>query len=170
MQELVLALEESCPDKQILVITGKNQALHDDLVARRRSPRTRIYGFVHNMEAFMAASDIVVTKAGPGTLMEALVMRRPVIVTEAVGRQEWGNIDFILNHGLGFFRPTPERIIEAIAQLTNPQRYADTVARLEGAVPRDGAAQIVGVLLQQVPHLTHALESQRTVHISEPSG
>jgi Monogalactosyldiacylglycerol synthase (EC 2.4.1.46) len=35
----------------------------------------------------MAASDIVISKAGPGTLMEALVMRRPVIVTQAVGMQ-----------------------------------------------------------------------------------
>ena len=98
----------------------------------------------------MAASDIIITKAGPGTLMEALVMRRPVIVTEAVGMQERGNIDFVLNHELGAFCPTPDRIIPAIADLMNPQTYAETLVRLGNAVPREGAAQIAQLLLEQL--------------------
>jgi UDP-N-acetylglucosamine:LPS N-acetylglucosamine transferase len=150
VHELVLMLEQYCPDKQILVVTGKNQALYQELRAKRRSQHTHIYGFVQNMEALMAASDIVVTKAGPGTLMEALVMRRPVIVTGAVGMQEWGNIDFVLNHGLGVFRPTITRIVEAVEELTDQQRYDATVARLVDAVPRNGSVQIAALLLEQL--------------------
>jgi hypothetical protein len=71
-------------------------------------------------------------------------------VTEAVGMQEWGNIDFVLDHGLGFFRPTPERIIQALEELRDPQLYADTVARLKGAVPRNGSTQIARILLEMV--------------------
>ena len=97
----------------------------------------------------MAASDIIITKAGPGTLMEALVMRRPVIVTEAVGMQERGNIDFVLNHELGAYCPTPNRIIPALDELIDPHTYAATVARLADAVPRDGAMQIAQLLLEQ---------------------
>jgi hypothetical protein len=113
-------------------------------------PNVHIYGFVGNMEQLMAASDVVVTKAGPGTLMEALVMRRPVIVTTAVGMQERGNIDFVLNHELGFFCPTIDRIIPAIADLMNPHTYAATTARLDDAVPREGATQIARILLDQL--------------------
>lgn len=150
LQDLVLGLERALPDKQLLVVTGKNRALHDALRARKRSEHTHIHGFVNNMETLMAASDIVVTKAGPGTLMEALVMRRPVIVTEAVGIQEQGNIDFVLNYELGAFCPTNERVVSAVRDLESPARYAATVDRLAGAVPRDGSAQIARLVMGQL--------------------
>lgn len=161
LHELVPELERVYPDKQVLVVTGKNRSLYRELMAQRHSPHTHIYGFVHNMETLMAASDVVLTKAGPGTLMEALVLRRPVIVTEAVGAQEEGNIDFVLNHELGLFCPTTERIVEAIAELTDLQRYQATVARLADAVPRDGARQIATILLEQFAHIDQPREARR---------
>lgn len=150
MRDLVLALERTYPEQQFLVVTGRNAALRDELTSMDLQSHVRIFGFVNNMEALMAASDIIITKAGPGTLMEALVMRRPVIVTEAVGIQERGNIDFVLNHEVGAYCPTVERIVAAIAELMNPAAYAATVARLADAVPRAGAMQIAQILLDQL--------------------
>lgn len=150
MHDLVLELERVYPEAQFLVVTGKNRTLYQQLHARRRSPHNYIYGFVHNMETLMAASDIVISKAGPGTLMEAFVMRRPVIVTEAVGAQERGNIDFVLNHELGFFCPTTDRIIDAISELKSPDTYHATVDRLTTAVPQYGAEQIAHIVLEQL--------------------
>ena len=150
MGQIVRELRDAYPQLQQLVVTGRNTALRDELDAHGFGPLVRVYGFVDNMEQLMAASDIVITKAGPGTLMEALVMRRPVIVTQAVGMQERGNIDFVLNHELGAFCPTPDRIVPAVADLMNPETYAATVARLTNAVPRDGAEQIARILLDQL--------------------
>ena len=150
LRDLVLMLDQAYPAVQLLVVTGKNAALRAELQGLGLRPSIHIYGFVENMEELMAASDIIITKAGPGTLMEALVMRRPVIVTEAVGMQERGNIDFVLNHELGAFCPTPDRIVPAIAELMDPATYAGTVARLADAVPRDGAAQIAQIILEQL--------------------
>lgn len=150
LAQLVVEVERAFPGRQLLVVTGKNQATYDELRSGRRGERTRVYGFVDNMEALMAASDMVVTKAGPGTLMEALVMRRPVAVTEAVGMQEQGNIDFVLNNELGLFCPTNERIVAAVGELQDPRRHADMVRRLEGAVPRNGSDQIARVIMEQL--------------------
>jgi UDP-N-acetylglucosamine:LPS N-acetylglucosamine transferase len=150
LRELVIELDRIYPDLQFLVVTGKNSALREEFLSMGLPPHIHIYGFVNNMEVLMAASDIIVTKAGPGTLMEALVMRRPVIVTEAVGMQERGNIDFVLNHELGAFCPTVDRIVPAIAELMNPETYAATAARLADAVPREGAIQIARILLEQL--------------------
>lgn len=149
MGQLVLDLSAAYPDVQLLAVTGRNAALRSQLEALDL-PNVRVYGFVTNMDELMAASDIVVTKAGPGTLMEALVMRRPVIVTQAVGMQERGNIDFVLNHELGLFCPTVDRIVPTVAELMQPETYAATVARLADAVPRDGAEQIARILLEQL--------------------
>jgi 1,2-diacylglycerol 3-beta-galactosyltransferase len=150
MEQQVRDLRQAYPSVQLLAVTGRNTALREQIEAQEYGPMVRVYGFVDNMEQLMAASDIVVTKAGPGTLMEALVMRRPVIVTEAVGMQERGNIDFVLNHELGAFCPTSDRIVPAVAELMQPETYAATASRLAGAVPRDGAEQIARILLEQL--------------------
>ena len=78
LHQLVESIERAYPTHQLLVVTGKNRALYDQLSQAKRPSTSHIYGFVGNMETLMAASDLVVTKAGPGTLMETLVMRRPV--------------------------------------------------------------------------------------------
>lgn len=150
VRDLVLALHRAYPEQQFLVVTGKNEALRQELGTMGLGSHMHIYGFVHNMEVLMAASDIIITKAGPGTLMESLVMRRPVIVTEAVGMQERGNIDFVLNRELGVFCPTVARVVPAVAELMDSRTYDAMVERLGDAVPRDGAMQIARILLDQL--------------------
>jgi 1,2-diacylglycerol 3-beta-galactosyltransferase len=147
---LVPAVEHAYPDGQILAVTGKNTRLYGLLQQQCCSPHTHLYGFVQNMDVLMAASDVVVTKAGPGTLMEALVMRRPVIITEAVGRQEEGNIDFVVNRQLGLYCPTVPQTIAAIEALQDSAYYTAIVERLADAVPGDGAARIAALLLEQL--------------------
>lgn len=161
LHQLVMLLEERFPQHQLLVVTGKNRVLYEGLTARSRGAHTQVFGFVNNMETLMAASDIVVTKAGPGTLMESLVMRRPVVVTEAVGKQEQGNIDFVLNYELGMFCPTNERIAGAVRDLEEADRYAATVARLADAVPRDGSMQIARLIMGQKSEVGALLPVER---------
>jgi len=81
-------------------------------------------------------------------------------VTQAVGMQERGNIDFVLNHELGLFCPTIDRIVPVLAELMEPSTYAATVARLVDAVPRDGAMQIASILLEQL-HLAPPVRRHR---------
>jgi UDP-N-acetylglucosamine:LPS N-acetylglucosamine transferase len=148
--EVVAALERAFPLTQTLVVTGNNKALLTKLRANPRSSQTKLYGFVENMEALMVASDVVVTKAGPGTLMEALVLRRPVIITEAIGKQEEGNITFVTQRQLGFHCPTTAELVKALQILAQPQEYQTFVARMTDAVPREGASQIAQMILAQI--------------------
>ena len=150
LRELVVALHNTHPAAQLLVVTGRNASLRAELQRLALPAHVHIYGFVDNMEQLMAASDVVVTKAGPGTLMEALVMRRPVIITEAVGIQERGNIDFVLQRGLGEYSQRIPDIVAAVTKLADPAVRATMAARLSDAVPRDGAQRIADIILEQL--------------------
>jgi hypothetical protein len=119
------------------------------------------------MEQLMAASDVVVTKAGPGTLMEALVMRRPVVITEAVGMQEQGNIAFVVDRGLGAYSKHIPEIVAAVTDLRNPDIHSATVARLANAVPRDGAKRIADIILAQL-ELNPPVITKRTLMPTVP--
>src|SRR6185295_18607990 len=61
-------------------------------------------GFTPRVAELMAASDLLVTKPGPGTLAEAFHVGLPVIVTENAFTvpQERANARWVARDGLGF--------------------------------------------------------------------
>lgn len=123
MGEWVSTLERECKDKQLMIITGNNKDLYNELIKRKNTSNSiHVYGFVNNMETIMAASDIVVSKAGPGTIMESITMKRPLIITQAVGIQETGNIDYITKKGLGYYCPAPKIACEKINEIARKTR------------------------------------------------
>ena len=64
-----------------------------------------IQGFVDNMEEWMAACDIIITKAGPGTIVESLIMGLPVLLNGFVPCQEAGNVPFVIDNGVRLALP-----------------------------------------------------------------
>ena len=60
-------------------------------------------GFVKNMAEYMVASDILISKAGPGTISEAAALSLPVMLTSFLPGQEEGNVDFVVDGGFGAF-------------------------------------------------------------------
>lgn len=57
-----------------------------------------IKGFVDNMPEWMTASDMIITKAGPGTIAESFICGLPVLLNGFVPCQEEGNVPFVLNN------------------------------------------------------------------------
>jgi len=60
-------------------------------------------GFVNNMAEYMVAADILITKAGPGTIAEAASVGLPVMLTSYLPGQEEGNVDFVVENKFGAF-------------------------------------------------------------------
>src|SRR5688572_5700145 len=58
---------------QMVIVAGRNDALREKLEANTWNQPTKIYGFVDFMPKLMVASDMLVTKAGPATVSEALI-------------------------------------------------------------------------------------------------
>lgn len=149
MSEWINALETQCADKQILVVTGKNKDLYNELKNKNNSGFMHLYGFVDNMEVMMAASDIIVTKAGPGTIMEAATMNRPLLITEAVGIQETGNIDYVRHNQLGYYCPVPDLACRTINEIAARGRDGDEFANHKNAIT-NGSEHIAKIILRQV--------------------
>ena len=121
VEKLVDAFERHCPEHLLLVVAGRNERLYEKLTRRNAPLHRRIYQFVDNMEILMSACDIVVTKAGPGTIMEAATLGKPIILTGAVGLQEEGNIGFVQDAQLGLFCPDPDQAAHMAAKLLATQ-------------------------------------------------
>ena len=110
---------------QLVVIAGKNATLKDKLEGQAWNQPTHIYGFV-NMPLFMLASDILVTKAGPGTITEAGIASLPMIIMDRIPGQEEGNVDHVVDNGAGVYAPKPGLVAEEVTRwLERGQTYLE---------------------------------------------
>ncbi len=149
VRELVETIESQRPDWQLLVVTGNNRELYNTLKNRNGAyPLTHVYGFARNMERLMIAADVVATKAGPGTIMEARALRRPLVVTGAVGLQETGNIDYVSKNRYGLFAPDAASLVKALDSLETSQGVP-IQTQLENVVD-NGSNRIAGVILEKM--------------------
>lgn len=110
---------------QLVVVCGRNQAVKRDLeFINPRVPVMKVLGFVHNIPELMGAADILITKAGPGTIAEAFVAGLPIILYDAVPGQEEGNVTYVTNRGAGAWCPVlPAAVVKQLKLLiADPQR------------------------------------------------
>jgi len=94
---------------QIIVITGRNeklfQAFEDKIDECRLSPQmgckhTRLVFFTNEVEKYMHASDLIITKPGGLTVSEALACNVPLAVFDAIPGQEEDNANFLMSHDM----------------------------------------------------------------------
>lgn len=100
----------------LVVVCGRNQKLKATLEAYKWENPAFIYGFTREMPDFMRASDFIVTKAGPGTIAEALNAELPIILYSKLPGQEDGNVTFIQEEGAGVWAPTPQEVVRALTR------------------------------------------------------
>mgnify|MGYP005856897843 CR=1 FL=1 len=110
MDEIALAINARALDAQLAIICGRNEALRQEMQAVSWNQQTYIYGFVNNIEIMMRAADVLITKAGPGTIAEAAISGLPMILSGAIPFQESPNVDYVVNHHAGVYEPTPAGI------------------------------------------------------------
>ena len=109
---------------QIVVVCGRNKAMQERLAALDWAIPAAINGFVDNMQEWMAACDCIVTKAGPGTIAEALICGLPIILSGFIPGQEEGNVPYVVDNGVGAYIEEPAEIAATVARWFGPQRDA----------------------------------------------
>mmetsp|Transcript_11323 Transcript_11323/g.47353 ORF Transcript_11323/g.47353 Transcript_11323/m.47353 type:complete len:124 (-) Transcript_11323:297-668(-) len=68
------------------------------------------------MSEYMTACDCIITKAGPGTIAEALICGRPILLNGYIPCQEEGNVSYVLDNGVGAYSEDPSEIANVVAR------------------------------------------------------
>ena len=134
---------------QIVIICGRNIRLQMTLQATLWPVPVSVQGFVRNVPEWMEAADLVVTKAGPGTISEALTMGRPLLLNGFIPGQEEGNIPYVVEHGAGVYEPSQGQIAALVARWFSPDDHTlvEMARRAKTLGRPDAASTIVGDLL-----------------------
>lgn len=122
LQVAVRAISRARLPVQLLIITGRNKRLYAYLQRTRKNLRipAKVFGFVQNMPEMMRASDVIITKAGPGTINEALACDLPIILSGYVPGQEEGNVDFVLKNDVGILAHDSIELVDGLRRLIKP--------------------------------------------------
>ncbi|MCI5652078.1 MAG: NUDIX domain-containing protein [Ruminococcus bromii] len=103
---------------QMIIITGNNKKLYELFSEEiQTSPKkTKLLQFTKEVERYMHASDLIVTKPGGLTVSEALACNLPLAVFDAIPGQEEDNANFLQTHDMGV-RITSENFSAVISSL-----------------------------------------------------
>jgi len=147
LTETAQAMDESDLDLSLVVVAGRNTKLKAELKERTWNKPTLVYGFTHEMPAFMRAADAIVTKAGPGTIAEALAAALPIILYAKIPGQEDGNVDYVLSEKVGVWAPEPEEVVQSLRMWVNRPEERNKVAdNCRRAARPDASRQIAQAL------------------------
>jgi len=109
-------------------------------------------GFVKNMAEYMVAADILVSKAGPGTIAEAAAVGLPIMVTSYLPGQEAGNVDIVLNGGFGDFCVDPETIGLEVACWLQDSHLLEDMSQKARKVGHPHAAEEIALDIGKTTH------------------
>jgi 1,2-diacylglycerol 3-beta-galactosyltransferase len=156
LSQVVRAIARQQPPAQIVVITGRNRSLYDELTASDLPSPVQVEGFVSNMEVWMRAADILVTKAGPNTLAEAFLTGLPMVLYTALPGQEEGNVDHVIKNGAGIWAPIPRLAARAVMRLLDATDQRRAMAQRSLALARPQATEQIARELWRLTHLQRA--------------
>ena len=126
-------------------------------------PKVKVIGlgFITNMAEYMIATDVLVSKAGPGTIAEAASLSLPVMLTSFLPGQEEGNVDYVIEGEFGTFvsDSDPQAISDVVAGWLmdgEKLREMSNNARMRGKP--DAAAEIVDAIGESALRWKHGSE------------
>ena len=138
-----LGLARAGLDFHLVVVTGRNAALKaklEELAPSLPTPMT-VLGFRNDVPELMRAADLLVTKAGPGTIAEASVAEVPVVVYDYVPGQERGNLDYVRTNGIGVVALTTAEVVSSVPRIVhNQERLAKMRSQQTAIAPRGSLA------------------------------
>jgi 1,2-diacylglycerol 3-beta-galactosyltransferase len=151
LEPVARAIDSARLPVQLVVIAGRNKQLKERLEKQSWRTLVKIYGFIQEMPDFMRAADILVTKAGPGTISEAFIAGLPLILFSRLPGQEDGNVDYVVDNHAGVWAPRPETVAAVLRHwLDSPEQCEKArAASLRLARPR-AAREIAHLLAAQV--------------------
>lgn len=90
----------------LAIVAGRNENLYQALTQRKFKNPVNIYRFSSEIPNLMHASDVLLTKAGPGTITESIVSKLPIVLYDFLPGQEEGNILYVVESGAGVWAST----------------------------------------------------------------
>lgn len=144
MDKIIEEFEKNKVKAKVIIISGRNQKLEEKLkkMIDEVSFPMQVYGFTDQVQKIMAESDLIVTKAGPGSIAEAMAMDLPIIITSWLPGQEEGNVEYVVRENVGKVSKDPKKVVKLIKEIMQPANYRKIMKNIKRIRRPKAAMQI----------------------------
>lgn len=140
-QRIVAEIKKIQAPLQTVFVSGKNSALEKELQRLLSgAPNTRVLGWVDNMHEWMAAADLLLSKPGGATVMEAATCRLPLLAYDPLPGNEERTCRWLEKWQVGLWLRSPGEIAPTIERLLTNQEERHLLAERSQALARPRAA------------------------------
>lgn len=141
----------------LVVAAGRNESLLEEIADMKRSATMdlRVLGYINYVDSLIAASDLIITKAGGLIISEILARGVPLVVIDPIlGHEEW-NADFVVYSGAGIHLRMARSVGHAVPRLLQQPHVLAEMRACAAAAGRPRAAQEI------VAHVIRDFERRR---------
>ncbi|MBL7069414.1 MAG: hypothetical protein ISS34_06105 [Candidatus Omnitrophica bacterium] len=150
IKNLVLLLDKSPLDVQVIVVTGINKRLHKFLLKKKASLKKNpsVFAFTEDIDELMGIATLVITKPGGLTTAEAMSKRLPMIILNPLPGQESMNTEFLKKRRLAVeARDEKETLVILEGLLDNPQKLTNIRQLIDECTVADTSLKIARLVL-----------------------
>jgi processive 1,2-diacylglycerol beta-glucosyltransferase len=137
-------------DIQLVAVCGTNTRLRAKMNEIRFRNNVEVLGFVDNMDEYLDACDIFITKPGGLSTSEAIAKRKPLLLTKPMPGVENMNLAFLVNHSLAVHANKYQPETEVIAQLRKNDQKLDEMKIAQGRWGKKDSAIALGEFLERL--------------------
>jgi processive 1,2-diacylglycerol beta-glucosyltransferase len=156
-RDILAALEKLPPAVEVVFVAGKNRRLQHELQTHSNGfPRFRVLGWAENIHQWMAAADLLLSKPGASTVIEATDSGLPLLAFDPLPGNERRACDWIEKWGVGNWVRCSADLVPTIVGLMTNRKELERLRQnaLSHARP-DAATRAAEAIL----HLTRGLPS-----------
>lgn len=141
---------------QVIVVCGRNARLKrqmERLASRSRVP-IKVLGFTDQMPLLMDATDLAISKPGPGTIAELIHKQIPMLIDDIFDPmpQERGNLDFVISKGIGLAITRDRSVADMVRELMqDPPRFEQLRANARAISNDQAVFDLVDLIMSFVP-------------------
>jgi processive 1,2-diacylglycerol beta-glucosyltransferase len=129
----------------VAVVCGTNETLRArvEAIPAARGGLVRAVGFTHDVDAWLEAADVVVSKAGGLTCSEALIKGVPLVVFRPTPGQEVGNADYLEKAGAAIHADTVDEVEATVARWLADPSERERVRQRALSLAHPGASETI---------------------------
>lgn len=149
VKNIVEKLLDKVNNVYIIAICGNNEELYNEL-EKINNPNLLVKKFVNNINEYIAASTIVLTKPGGLTSTEVAVIGKPMIHLMPIPGVENYNAEFFRANGLSLVSKTIDEVIINTKELLNDkEKQAQMIENQAKTINKNSAEDLVNFILRK---------------------
>jgi 1,2-diacylglycerol 3-beta-galactosyltransferase len=154
IEAVVRAVDQANLPLMMAIIAGRNEGLRKNLGKKPLQTAHQIFGFVENMPDLMNAADMIVTKAGPGTISEAFTAGLPIVLYTRMPGQDECNVDYVVEKGAGVWARTPAEVVKTLREWIEHPSVCEKISATSKHLARPDAAKNIAQRIIEILNLS----------------